>query len=152
METMTIPTDFTESQTISAERVTLTIGTYYADDRGQRRYWHYYIVVDGDVAHEGDDLSGYGNANTMMETFTGFLSAWAESVEWADRNGRSDGENTDLFPMALYARIGHEVDDLVMMGMDLVACDTCGGGGRWLTTLEESPTVLTDLGPCPDCV
>lgn len=30
-------------------------------------------------------------------------------------------------------------------------CNTCGGTGRWLTTTEDSPTELVDLGPCPDC-
>ena len=30
-------------------------------------------------------------------------------------------------------------------------CNTCGGSGRWETTLEDAPTVLVDLGPCPDC-
>lgn len=30
-------------------------------------------------------------------------------------------------------------------------CNTCGGTGRWETTLEETPNTLTDLGPCPDC-
>jgi hypothetical protein len=31
-------------------------------------------------------------------------------------------------------------------------CDTCGGGGRWQTTLEDNPTQLVDLGSCPDCL
>lgn len=120
METMTIPTDFTESNTLSAERVTLTVGTY-ATDRGQRRFWHYYITVDGDVVHEGDDLSGYGDAPTMMETFTSFLGAWVESVEWADRNGQAEGENSHLFPAALYPLVGAEVEDLVCLSMDALA-------------------------------
>lgn len=30
-------------------------------------------------------------------------------------------------------------------------CDTCSGSGRWETTLEDSPAVLVDIGPCPDC-
>ena len=30
-------------------------------------------------------------------------------------------------------------------------CNTCGGTGRWLTTTEDSPTELIDLGHCPDC-
>jgi len=30
-------------------------------------------------------------------------------------------------------------------------CNTCGDTGRWETTFEEEPTVLVDLGPCPDC-
>ena len=30
-------------------------------------------------------------------------------------------------------------------------CNTCGGTGKWETTLEDSPTTLTSLGPCPDC-
>ena len=113
----TIPTDFTEVNILSGERVTLTIGAY-ADDRGQRRQWCYYITVDGNVVHEGDDLSGYGNAVTMMETFTGFLSAWVESVEWADRNGQAEGENSHLFPAHLYPLVAHEVEDLVMLSMD----------------------------------
>ena len=31
------------------------------------------------------------------------------------------------------------------------ACNTCGGSGEWLTTTEDSPTVLVSCGPCPDC-
>lgn len=30
-------------------------------------------------------------------------------------------------------------------------CNTCGDTGRWLSTTEDSPTELVDLGPCPDC-
>lgn len=30
-------------------------------------------------------------------------------------------------------------------------CNTCGDTGRWESTFEEEPTVLVDLGPCPDC-
>lgn len=31
------------------------------------------------------------------------------------------------------------------------ACNTCGGTGKWETTLEDDPTTLVPLGPCPDC-
>lgn len=31
-------------------------------------------------------------------------------------------------------------------------CNTCGGTRRWETTTEDSPTVLVDLGECPDCI
>ena len=30
-------------------------------------------------------------------------------------------------------------------------CNTCGDTGRWESIVEEAPTVLVDLGPCPDC-
>jgi DnaJ-class molecular chaperone len=30
-------------------------------------------------------------------------------------------------------------------------CNTCGGTGKWETTLEDAPTTLVPLGPCPDC-
>lgn len=30
-------------------------------------------------------------------------------------------------------------------------CNTCGGTGRWISSLEDDPTQLVDLGPCPDC-
>jgi DnaJ-class molecular chaperone len=30
-------------------------------------------------------------------------------------------------------------------------CETCGGTGVWESTTEESPTVLINLGPCPEC-
>lgn len=30
-------------------------------------------------------------------------------------------------------------------------CDTCGGNGRWMSTTEDSPDRLVDLGECPDC-
>jgi hypothetical protein len=30
-------------------------------------------------------------------------------------------------------------------------CNTCGDTGRWITTFEDEPDVLTDIGPCPDC-
>ena len=150
METVTVPVDFTDSATISSGSVTLTVGTY-ATDRGQRRSWHYYITVDGTVVHEGEDLSGYGGGPEMMDTFTSFLDAWHESLAWAYRNGQAEGENSALFPAHLYPLVGHEVEELRMLAMDAVACNTCGGSGRWVTTLEESPTVLTDLGPCPDC-
>lgn len=30
-------------------------------------------------------------------------------------------------------------------------CNTCGGTKRWDSTLEDNPTQLVDLGPCPDC-
>lgn len=33
----------------------------------------------------------------------------------------------------------------------LPECDTCGRSDRWLSTFEELPTVLQDLGPCPGC-
>lgn len=35
---------------------------------------------------------------------------------------------------------------------DISNCNTCGGTGRWESTFEEAPTVLVDLGPCPDCL
>lgn len=35
--------------------------------------------------------------------------------------------------------------------MDVIDCNTCGNTGRWETTLEDAPTTLVDLGPCPDC-
>ena len=31
-------------------------------------------------------------------------------------------------------------------------CNTCGGFGRWVSTFEEQPTELVDIGTCPDCV
>jgi len=34
---------------------------------------------------------------------------------------------------------------------DAEDCNTCGDTGRWESTFEEAPTVLVDLGPCPDC-
>jgi len=33
---------------------------------------------------------------------------------------------------------------------NMTDCNTCGGTRRWETTLEDNPTVLVDLGPCPD--
>lgn len=30
-------------------------------------------------------------------------------------------------------------------------CNTCDNTFRWETTTEDSPSVLVDLGPCPDC-
>ena len=30
-------------------------------------------------------------------------------------------------------------------------CDTCGDTGKWESTFEEAPTVLANLGPCPEC-
>lgn len=33
----------------------------------------------------------------------------------------------------------------------MLECNTCGGTGRHETTLEDSPTTLVDLGPCPEC-
>ena len=30
-------------------------------------------------------------------------------------------------------------------------CNTCGDTNRWLSTTEDSPEELVDLGPCPDC-
>jgi len=115
-----IPTDFVESLTITAEQVSLTVGAYTAD-RAQRRTWHYYITVNGDLLHGGDDLSGRGNAAVMMGVFTDFLAAWAESVEWSNRTGQVDTDNGDLLPAALYPLIGGEVDALATIGYDLLA-------------------------------
>ena len=122
LDAQPIPTDFAESRTIIAEQVALTVGTY-AYDRKQRRTWHYYISVNGDLVHEGDDLSGYGNSAVMMETFTVFLSAWGESVEWSERTGQADSENGDLFPLALHPLICKEIEALAMMGTDLLAAE-----------------------------
>lgn len=30
-------------------------------------------------------------------------------------------------------------------------CDTCEGTGRWVTTFEDAPTTLVDIGECPEC-
>ena len=109
-----IPTDFAETLTITAERVALTVGTY-SPNVGQRRAWHYYIAVDGNLVHGGNDLSGYENLEGMMETLTSFLSAWAESVEWSKRTGQTDSENGHLFPTSLYPLIGSEIDDLTSL-------------------------------------
>ena len=35
--------------------------------------------------------------------------------------------------------------------MSAEPCNTCGGTGVWESTLEDAPTILVDLGPCPDC-
>jgi hypothetical protein len=114
--TITIPTDFTETTTLSAERVSITVGTY-STDRGQRRPWHYYITVEGEVAHTGDDLLASGSADEALETLTSFLTAWAESLDYTDRTG-NQGECDDLFPASLYPSIGAEVDDLAALAWD----------------------------------
>lgn len=130
--TITIPTDFTDATSLTAGRVTLTVGTYatigqrrrataeaaaFYYDCDNRRDWHYYITVDGNVVHEGDDLTGYGDADEMLETFAGFLSAWANSVAYMERNGR-EGENIHLFPLWLYETVGPEVEDLYALASD----------------------------------
>ena len=33
----------------------------------------------------------------------------------------------------------------------MTECNTCGGSRRWMTTFEERPEELVDIGPCPDC-
>ena len=35
--------------------------------------------------------------------------------------------------------------------MSAEPCNTCGGSRVWESTLEDAPTILVDLGPCPDC-
>jgi hypothetical protein len=34
---------------------------------------------------------------------------------------------------------------------EMEKCETCGGTGRWMSSTEESPNVLVDLGPCTHC-
>jgi hypothetical protein len=112
MTDLLIPTDFEETLTITAERVSLTVGTY-SPNVGQRREWWYCVTVDNEhLVHSGNDLSGFGSAEVMMETLTSFLSAWAESVEWSKRTGQTDSENGHLFPTSLYPLIGSEIDIL----------------------------------------
>jgi len=115
--TLTIPTDFTETTSVTSGEVTLTVGTFRADGLNARRSWHYYISVRGEVVYTSDDLSGWGDATMMLETFADFLSAWAESVAYMERNGR-EGENIHLFPLWLYPLIGHEVEDLYLLARD----------------------------------
>lgn len=115
---MSIPTDFTDSTNITAGRVTLTVGTY-ADDRGQRRPWHYYITVGNTIVHVGNDLESGGSADEALETFASFLGAWADSVAYMERNGR-EGENIHLFPLWLYETVGPEVEDLYALASDRV--------------------------------
>jgi len=116
--TLTIPTDFTETTSVTSGEVTLTVGTFRADGLNARRSWHYYISVRGKVVYTSDDLSGWGDAPMMLETFVDFLSAWVESTEWQQRNRRSDGENADLFPEWLYPLISHEVETLYLLTRD----------------------------------
>jgi hypothetical protein len=112
MTDLLIPTDFEETLTLTGERVSLTVGTY-SPNLGQRREWWHCVTIDNEhLVHSGNDLSGFGSAAEMMETFTGFLSAWAESVEWSKRTGQVDSDLGDLFPTALYPLIVTEIDDL----------------------------------------
>jgi len=108
----TIPTDFTESASVTGERVTLTVGTY-SPDRGQRRSWHYYVTLtDGTIAHEGDDLSGYGDATENLRALASFAAAWAESLDYAQRNGIAvdDTESGTMFPASLADTLGYEAE------------------------------------------
>ena len=41
--------------------------------------------------------------------------------------------------------------DTLRVLADDYECNTCGDTGRWETTFEEPPTVLVDIGACPDC-
>lgn len=40
----------------------------------------------------------------------------------------------------------------IIEGLRDEECNTCGDTGRWMSTTEDSPTELVDLGPCPDCM
>lgn len=122
MTDLLIPTDFEEALTITGERVSLTVGAY-SPNLGQRRAWHYYSTVDGIVVCEGNDLSGFGSAEVIMESLTSFLSAWAEAVEYLERTGEANTENSDLFlfPTDLFPIIRAEVETLAMIGMHLIA-------------------------------
>lgn len=55
-----------------------------------------------------------------------------------------------------WTRVPREkVNQLIEAGVDPSIfpdeCNTCGDTGRWLSTTEDSPEELVDLGPCPDC-
>ena len=41
---------------------------------------------------------------------------------------------------------------MVVVDEDCDCCDECGGSGRHMTTLEDAPMKLVDIGPCPECI
>ena len=43
-----------------------------------------------------------------------------------------------------------DASDFEVIELEEEECNTCGDSGRWETTLEDSPTTLIDLGPCPE--
>lgn len=45
----------------------------------------------------------------------------------------------------------HELQECEAVTLANEMCGTCGDTGRWESTTEDSPDVLVDLGPCPDC-
>lgn len=48
-------------------------------------------------------------------------------------------------------RSAHREEENMIATADDYECNTCGDTGRWETTFEETPTVLVDIGACPDC-
>jgi hypothetical protein len=41
---------------------------------------------------------------------------------------------------------------MVVVDEDCDCCDECGGSGRHMTTREDAPMKLVDIGPCPECI
>lgn len=74
-----------------------------------------------------------------------FAEDAADALYWID---------TEVLPIAAgdtpIMSMSYRGDSITLADED-DACNTCGGTGRWQTTFEDSPTTLTDLGPCPDC-
>jgi hypothetical protein len=75
------------------------------ETRGGKSEWYWYVEPYGSCKRiaEGWDLAGRGDANEMMATLLTFLSAFGESVGYANRRRvpLSETENGDLFPAEL---------------------------------------------------
>ena len=80
----------------------------------------YAIVLPDGSEHHGDDLrSGCGGCSLKeaAETLLSFLSACAESVASARRSGR-EGENADLFPVAVGEWADQNSDEIAMLEIE----------------------------------
>lgn len=83
--------------------------TCNTDSRGATK-WRWYIDI-GNREFQGDDLSGWGGTQEMLENLLAFLGAAAESFP--------NGENADLSPAPVVEWAHQNSDELSMLACEL---------------------------------
>lgn len=86
-------------------------------NRDGKPYWRTVIDIPGEPEYDETDLAGWDNAEGMLRSLCTFLSACAESRDYAERTG-SASENGDLFPEHVGAWAQENSDELTLLSME----------------------------------
>lgn len=106
-----------------------TISIGYAKRRGDecRTRYQYYIDIpsgeySGDDIQSGNPVANHSNGlQSGLESLLSFLGASAESYQYDIRRGGdgTQGENSDLFPLAVVEWANQHSDELTMAAIEL---------------------------------